>query len=130
MIQKILDSVDGYVVVANINSRKEAVIGGASDAVQEAMAKIKEQGYTVTQLQVSHAFHTGIVAEAADAEAVAVATAVVAVVAVVATVAVAVAATAAAVGIRSRHATQAAVRNPRLRPSYSARPRGRATYLR
>jgi acyl transferase domain-containing protein/acyl carrier protein/NAD(P)-dependent dehydrogenase (short-subunit alcohol dehydrogenase family) len=65
-IQKILDSVDGYVVVANINSRKEAVIGGASDAVQEAMAKIKQQGYTVTQLQVSHAFHTGIVAEAAE----------------------------------------------------------------
>ncbi|MGD8414254.1 MAG: beta-ketoacyl synthase N-terminal-like domain-containing protein, partial [Candidatus Latescibacterota bacterium] len=65
-IQKILDTVDGYVVVANINSRKEAVIGGASDAVQEAMAKIKEQGYTVTQLQVSHAFHTEIVAEAAE----------------------------------------------------------------
>jgi acyl transferase domain-containing protein/NAD(P)-dependent dehydrogenase (short-subunit alcohol dehydrogenase family)/acyl carrier protein len=65
-IQKILNAVDGYVVVANINSRKEAVIGGASDAVQEAMAKIKEAGYTVTQLQVSHAFHTEIVAEAAE----------------------------------------------------------------
>jgi acyl transferase domain-containing protein/acyl carrier protein/NAD(P)-dependent dehydrogenase (short-subunit alcohol dehydrogenase family) len=65
-IQKILDTVDGYVVVANINSRKEAVIGGASDAVQEAMAKIKASGHTVTQLQVSHAFHTAIVAEAAD----------------------------------------------------------------
>ena len=32
-IQKILDSVDGYVVVANINSTREAVIGGATDAV-------------------------------------------------------------------------------------------------
>ena len=65
-IQKILDTVDGYVVVANINSKKEAVIGGASDAVQEAMVKIKEAGFTVTQLQVSHAFHTEIVAAAAD----------------------------------------------------------------
>jgi len=65
-IQKILDTVDGYVVVANINSNKEAVIGGASDAVQEAMVKIKEAGFTVTQLQVSHAFHTEIVAEAAE----------------------------------------------------------------
>ncbi len=66
-IQKILDTVDGYVVVANINSRKEAVIGGASDAVQEAMVRIREAGFTVTQLQVSHAFHTEIVGGAADA---------------------------------------------------------------
>jgi acyl transferase domain-containing protein/acyl carrier protein len=65
-IQKILDTVDGYVVVANINSKKEAVIGGASDAVQAAMVKIKDAGYTCVQLQVSHAFHTRIVAAAAD----------------------------------------------------------------
>jgi len=65
-IEKILEKVDGYVVVANINSTKEAVIGGATEAVKKAMEDIRAAGYTVTQLTVSHAFHTEIVAAAAD----------------------------------------------------------------
>jgi acyl transferase domain-containing protein len=66
-IAKILASIDGYVVVANINSSKEAVIGGATEAVQKAIEAIRDAGYTAIQLQVSHAFHTEIVAAAGDA---------------------------------------------------------------
>src|SRR6476661_3811713 len=36
-IERILKTVDGYVVIANINSGHQAVIGGASDAVTQAM---------------------------------------------------------------------------------------------
>ncbi|MDH3216907.1 MAG: acyltransferase domain-containing protein, partial [Candidatus Krumholzibacteria bacterium] len=66
-IEKTIAAIDGYVVVANINSTKEAVIGGATPAVQEAMTALREAGCSVTQLQVSHAFHTDIVGAAADA---------------------------------------------------------------
>jgi hypothetical protein len=41
-ISRVLETVDGYVVVANINSTKEAVIGGGTKAVTEAMEKIRE----------------------------------------------------------------------------------------
>jgi len=63
-IERVLDTVDGYVVVANNNSTKESVIGGATDAVERAMEALRAEGYTVTQLPVSHAFHTEIVAAA------------------------------------------------------------------
>ncbi len=63
-IAKVLEGVDGYVVVANINSTKEAVIGGATAAVQKAMDAVREAGYVARALQVSHAFHTQIVASA------------------------------------------------------------------
>ncbi len=63
-IQRVLDSIDGYVVTANINSTKQAVIGGASDAVRQAMQILADHGAQVVQLPVSHAFHTEIVAPA------------------------------------------------------------------
>ncbi|MEJ2185812.1 MAG: type I polyketide synthase, partial [Gemmatimonadota bacterium] len=66
-VQGILDGVDGYVVVANINSTKECVIGGATTAVEAATAALQEAGYRVTRLPVSHAFHTQIVAPASGA---------------------------------------------------------------
>ena len=65
-IERILKTVDGYVVIANINSDRQAVIGGASDAVQRAMAVLQESGYEVSELPVSHAFHTSIVAPASE----------------------------------------------------------------
>ncbi|MEJ2204077.1 MAG: beta-ketoacyl synthase N-terminal-like domain-containing protein [Gemmatimonadota bacterium] len=65
-ITRIVDGVDGYVVVANVNSTKECVIGGATDAVRRAMDTLKEAGYRVAQLPVSHAFHTRIVEPAAE----------------------------------------------------------------
>jgi acyl transferase domain-containing protein/acyl carrier protein/NAD(P)-dependent dehydrogenase (short-subunit alcohol dehydrogenase family) len=63
-IEKILATIDGYVVIANINSSKEAVIGGASAAVEKAMEAVRAAGYRAQQIQVSHAFHTRIVAPA------------------------------------------------------------------
>ncbi|NWG13655.1 MAG: SDR family NAD(P)-dependent oxidoreductase [Acidobacteria bacterium] len=66
-VEKILAKIDGYVVIANINSTKEAVIGGATEAVRKAMEAVREAGYVARQLQVSHAFHTKIVAPASEA---------------------------------------------------------------
>jgi acyl transferase domain-containing protein/acyl carrier protein/NADP-dependent 3-hydroxy acid dehydrogenase YdfG len=63
-IEKILATIEGYVVIANINSSREAVIGGATEAVEKAMEAVRAAGYRAQQLQVSHAFHTKIVAPA------------------------------------------------------------------
>ncbi len=65
-VERILKSVQGYVVIANINSNHQAVIGGASDAVAQAMDVLTRAGYNVSELPVSHAFHTSIVAPASE----------------------------------------------------------------
>jgi len=65
-IERILATVDGYVVIANINSGHQAVIGGASDAVEQASEIFLKAGYNVVPLPVSHAFHTSIVAPASE----------------------------------------------------------------
>jgi acyl transferase domain-containing protein/acyl carrier protein len=63
-IEKIVSQVDGYVVIANINSYSQVVIGGATPAVRKAMKAIQEAGFDARLLSVSHAFHTQIVAPA------------------------------------------------------------------
>ncbi|SPF53310.1 Beta-ketoacyl synthase [Candidatus Sulfopaludibacter sp. SbA4] len=65
-IERILHTIEGYVVIANLNSGKQAVIGGASHAVDQAVAKFLEAGYNAVPLTVSHAFHTSIVAPASE----------------------------------------------------------------
>jgi len=65
-VERILKTVNGYVVIANINSEHQAVIGGATDAVTQAMEVLQKAGYEVSQLPVSHAFHTSIVAPASE----------------------------------------------------------------
>jgi acyl transferase domain-containing protein/NAD(P)-dependent dehydrogenase (short-subunit alcohol dehydrogenase family)/acyl carrier protein len=65
-IERILKTVDGYVVIANINSNGQGVIGGASQAVEQAMKRFQEAGYDPVALPVSHAFHTSIVAGASE----------------------------------------------------------------
>jgi len=65
VIERTLAEVDGYVVAANINSYGQAVIGGASPAVQRAVALFGERGFQAQLIPVSHAFHTRIVAPAA-----------------------------------------------------------------
>ena len=65
-IERILKSVDGYAVIANINSGSQAVIGGVSNAVAQAQALLEKAGYNVVELTVSHAFHTSIVAGASE----------------------------------------------------------------
>jgi malonyl CoA-acyl carrier protein transacylase/acyl carrier protein len=63
-VQRIVDSADGYVVLANVNSNNQAVIGGATAAVEAAMTRLQAAGGTAVRLPVSHAFHTSIVAPA------------------------------------------------------------------
>jgi acyl transferase domain-containing protein len=63
-VRGVLETVDGYVVIANINSSKECVIGGATEAVQRAIPALREAGFTARQIPVSHAFHTRIVESA------------------------------------------------------------------
>lgn len=65
-IERILKTIDGYLVVANINSEHQAVVGGSSDAVEQAIGVFQKAGYEITPLPVSHAFHTSIVAPASE----------------------------------------------------------------
>ncbi len=65
-IERLLKTVDGYVVIANINSEHQAVIGGASQAVTQAIEIFQKAGFEVAPLSVSHAFHTSIVAPASE----------------------------------------------------------------
>jgi acyl transferase domain-containing protein len=65
-IERIVNAVDGYVMIANINSNRQAVLGGASQAVEQAVGLFEKAGYNAVPLPVSHAFHTSIVAPAAE----------------------------------------------------------------
>ncbi len=65
-IERILKTVTGYVVIANVNSDHQAVIGGASQAVEQAMEIFLKAGYDVAAVPVSHAFHTSVVAGASE----------------------------------------------------------------
>jgi acyl transferase domain-containing protein len=63
-IERIVDATPGYVVVANINSNNQAVVGGATDAVLTAIESFTAAGMQAVRIPVSHAFHTTIVAPA------------------------------------------------------------------
>jgi acyl transferase domain-containing protein/NADP-dependent 3-hydroxy acid dehydrogenase YdfG len=65
-IERIVAATEGYVVVANINSSRQAVVGGATEAVQRAVTAFQRAGLTATRIPVSHAFHTSIVAPAGE----------------------------------------------------------------
>ena len=65
-IERILKTIDGYVVIANVNSEHQAVIGGASQAVLQATEAFQKAGYETAEVPVSHAFHTSIVAGASE----------------------------------------------------------------
>jgi acyl transferase domain-containing protein/acyl carrier protein len=63
-VERILKTIKGNIVIANFNSNHQAVVGGASKAVEQAMEAFQKAGYDVSALPVSHAFHTTIVAGA------------------------------------------------------------------
>jgi acyl transferase domain-containing protein/NAD(P)-dependent dehydrogenase (short-subunit alcohol dehydrogenase family)/acyl carrier protein len=65
-VERILKTINGYVVIANFNSSRQAVVGGASKPVEQAMQAFQKAGYDVSALPVSHAFHTTIVAGASE----------------------------------------------------------------
>jgi malonyl CoA-acyl carrier protein transacylase len=60
-VERILKTIDGYVVIANINSPVQCVIGGNTPAVDAAVAAFLAAGLQATKIPVSHAFHTRIV---------------------------------------------------------------------
>ncbi len=64
VIEATLKEVDGYVIPANLNSYSQAVIGGNSKAVEQAIGVFTARGYQAQRIPVSHAFHTRIVAPA------------------------------------------------------------------
>ncbi|HET8681425.1 MAG TPA: acyltransferase domain-containing protein, partial [Micromonosporaceae bacterium] len=63
-IERVVAGVDGNVVLANINSTGQAVIGGATAAVERAIEALRAAGLDARRIPVSHAFHTSIVAPA------------------------------------------------------------------
>ncbi|MGZ8667143.1 MAG: type I polyketide synthase, partial [Solirubrobacterales bacterium] len=65
-IEEVLAQIDGYVVLANVNSPHQVVLGGASEPVGRAVAAFEERGHQAIPLPVSHAFHTEIVAPASE----------------------------------------------------------------
>ncbi|GAP15606.1 polyketide synthase module [Longilinea arvoryzae] len=65
-VERILKTIDGYVVLANINSPQQSVIGGATAAVDAALEAFQSAGFQAVKIPVSHAFHTQIVAPASD----------------------------------------------------------------
>jgi acyl transferase domain-containing protein/acyl carrier protein/NAD(P)-dependent dehydrogenase (short-subunit alcohol dehydrogenase family) len=62
-----LPEIGGYLTPANMNSKKQTVIAGASDAVDRAVQFFNNLGMTAQIIPVSHAFHSKVVAPAADA---------------------------------------------------------------
>ncbi len=64
VVEETLKTIEGYVVAANINSVAQCVIGGETASVSAAVKAFKKAGYAAVRIQVSHAFHTRIVAPA------------------------------------------------------------------
>jgi malonyl CoA-acyl carrier protein transacylase len=65
-VERILKGIDGYVVLANINSPVQCVIGGETRAVDAAISTFLGEGLQATKIPVSHAFHTKIVGPASQ----------------------------------------------------------------
>ncbi|MFN8193922.1 MAG: SDR family NAD(P)-dependent oxidoreductase [Nocardioidaceae bacterium] len=63
-IERIVAEADGYVVIANVNSNSQAVVGGATAAVEKVVETFNAAGINAVRIPVSHAFHTSIVAPA------------------------------------------------------------------
>ncbi|PKN89964.1 MAG: beta-ketoacyl synthase, partial [Chloroflexi bacterium HGW-Chloroflexi-7] len=65
-VEKVITAVEGYIVIANVNSPVQSVLGGTSEAIESAIAMFKEAGFQAVRIPVSHAFHTKIVAPASE----------------------------------------------------------------
>ncbi|MEW6178372.1 MAG: SDR family NAD(P)-dependent oxidoreductase [Chloroflexota bacterium] len=65
-VERILKGISEYVVIANINSPLQSVVGGSTAGIQAALEAFEKAGYQATRIPVSHAFHTEIVAPASE----------------------------------------------------------------
>ena len=57
-VETILGQIDGYAVLANVNSPTQTVISGECEAVEQAVAKAKGRGIAAFILPVSNGFHS------------------------------------------------------------------------
>ncbi len=64
--ERVLKTIEDYVVLANINSPVQSVIGGSTAGVDAALEAFKAEGIQAVKIPVSHAFHTRIVAPASE----------------------------------------------------------------
>ena len=62
----IISRTEGYAVIANRNSPGQNVISGSSQGVAEAVELCREQGIKAVKLNVSHGFHSDMVADAQE----------------------------------------------------------------
>ncbi len=62
-VQQAINGIAG-VIIANINSNNQVVLGGSTAAIKLAETQLKTQGFSVVQLPVSAAFHTEFVKHA------------------------------------------------------------------
>ena len=65
-VEEVIQSVKGYVVIANINSPLQSVLGGSTEAIDSAISMFTAEGFQAVRIPVSHAFHTQIVAPASE----------------------------------------------------------------
>lgn len=65
-VEEVLKKIDGYAVIANINSPMQSVVGGSTSAIETALEIFTKSGFQATKIPVSHAFHTKIVAPASE----------------------------------------------------------------
>ncbi len=63
-VEEVIRSVDDYIVIANINSPVQCVLGGTTKAINTVIEKFQAEGIQAVKIPVSHAFHTKIVAPA------------------------------------------------------------------
>ena len=66
VVENVLKSVEGYIVIANVNSPVQSVLGGTTEAIESAIEKFQAMGFQAVKIPVSHAFHTKIVAPASE----------------------------------------------------------------
>ncbi len=63
-VERILATIEEYVVLANINSPLQCVIAGSTKGVELAIQAFMSANFQAVKIPVSHAFHTKIVAPA------------------------------------------------------------------
>jgi acyl transferase domain-containing protein len=64
--EALLRDLPGYAVVANINSPRQTVVSGEDDMMRQVMSRAEARGISARGLPVSNAFHSRLVAAAAD----------------------------------------------------------------
>ena len=64
--ESLLRGLPGYAVVANINSPRQTVVSGEDDTVRQVMSRAETRDIVARRLPVSNAFHSRLVAAAAD----------------------------------------------------------------